>query len=444
MRGSDPTIQWYARMDDATIQISLVDLLFRRFHATRVRARGLTFRLREREEEKEVSPPHAARLPDIPGFANPPRQAAGPAPEPTESERRRFWAVLVEDLIADPAPEIWIEIYRFRGHARVTGSFLVHPHVRAWVGPAAVRFLDGDIVLAPDQPLLSRCSGSVSTVISPYDPERVRGDDVWPLIDGDARLHGRLSDLRFLNHFLRHSREPRLEGGGGTAAIDVRFLRGIGTGRVDFEEPRVTFSYGDASLRGRAAGRFEIRRWEQQHGEIDFSGSRIALTEVATAGDPHPSEDWWGRFDFDHARLRDGLDARPRVTCRDARPLYTLLRAQLPGWAEGILKLDGLEASARVRLAHDLVEVQDLDANGGRFHLAGRYRERGDIRQGAFLVERGALAVGVEISGGASRVRLLGARSWFAHGAGDHSSPAPANAPEARLQRDGAAASADR
>ena len=444
LRGSDPSIQWFARMEDVTIQISLIDLLFRRFHATRVRARDLTFRLREREQTTEISPPHVARLPDIPGFANPPRQVRQPAPLPTGAEKGQFWAILVEDLIADPAPEIWIEIYRFRGHARVTGSFLIHPHARAWVGPATVQFLQGDITLAPDQPLLSRCSGSISTVISPYDPERVRGDDVWPLIDGEARLEGQLADLRFFNHFLRRTTQPRLEDGEGTAKIALRFRRGIGTGHVDFEEPRLTARYGQAFLRGRAAGRFEIPRWDQQHGDLDFSGSRIALTEMSTAGDAHPSRDWWGRFDFDRARLRDGLDARPHVTCRDARPLYTLLGAQLPGWAEGILRLDGLEASARVRLAHDLVDVQDLDAAGGNFHLAGRYRERGNDRQGAFLIERGALAVGVEIAGGASRVRLLGARSWFARAAGDRSPPASANASEARLQRNGAAADAVR
>ncbi|HMF07570.1 MAG TPA: hypothetical protein VKJ00_00465, partial [Thermoanaerobaculia bacterium] len=182
LRGSDPSTQWSARIEDATIQISLVELFLRRFHTTHVRARGLTFRLREREEEKEISTAHVARLPDIAGFPNPPRQPAERAPTPTPAEQGRFWAVLISDLVADPAPDIWIEIYRFRGHARVTGSFLVHPHARAWVGPATVQLLDGDVALAPDQPLLSHCNGSISTVISPYDPDRVHGDDVWPLI----------------------------------------------------------------------------------------------------------------------------------------------------------------------------------------------------------------------------------------------------------------------
>ncbi len=417
LRGSDPNVQWSARMEDATIQISLWDLLFRRFHVTRLRAQGLTFRLRERMGANEADPAHAALLPAISGFSDPPRRDArvGPAP-PAAGAPARYWTVLIENLTADPAPEIWIDIYRFRGQGRVTGSFLIHPHARVWVGPAAVRLLAGDITLGAGQPLLTGSSGTFETVIAPYDPDRVRGNDVWPLIQGAARAHGRLSDLRFLNHFLRFSREPRLHGGGGAATIDLRFLRGIGTGRVDFEAPRVAAAYGHASLTGRAVGHFAIRRWDQQHGELDLSGSRVDFADVATAdaaGITHGPRNWWGRFELPEARLTSGLDALARVTCRDARPLYTLLGANLPGWAQGILKLDGLEASARVRLGHGLVDVRGLDAKGGKFHLAGLYRESGADRRGAFLLETGPLAVGVEIAGGASHVKLLGARSWF-------------------------------
>jgi hypothetical protein len=107
------------------------------------------------------------------------------------------------------------------------------------------------------------------------------------------------------------------------------------------------------------------------------------------------------------------LTAQTSAACRDARPLYTLFGAKLPGWAEGILKLEGVTAKARLRLAHELVDVRDLEASGGKFHIAGRYREQKDDRRGAFLVETGILAVGVAIEGPKSHVKLLGARKWF-------------------------------
>jgi hypothetical protein len=59
------------------------------------------------------------------------------------------------------------------------------------------------------------------------------------------------------------------------------------------------------------------------------------------------------------------------------------------------------------------VDVENLDATGGKFHIAGRYREKNDDRHGAFLVETGILAVGVAIEGKTSHVKLVGARKWF-------------------------------
>lgn len=414
MRGSDPNVQWSFRMEKASISFSFLDLLRKQFHATRVRAEGLVFRLREKEDKSEMSSAHLKRLPSIPGFSDPPGKERAPEPPPlSETEKRRFWSVRVDDLAADPAPDIWIEIYRFRGHARVTGSFLLRPHVEARVGPAAVEFLSGVFLLGPEETMLSSASGRADCVIDPFDPEKVRGQEVWRRISGNIRTEGRLEDLRFLNHFLRRTPEPRLAGGGGRAHFAVRFDHGIGRGGGNFEVPRATLRYAAGTLAGRASGRWEVPRWDVERDDMEISGSRVELKDVATAGTRHDERGWWGRFDVASGHLRNGLTAQTAVSCRDARPLYTLFRANLPGWAEGILKLEGMTGRARVRLAGDLVDVEDLEASGGKFHVAGRYREKKEDRRGAFLVESGLLAVGVAIDGPASHVKLLGARKWF-------------------------------
>src|SRR5262249_16829134 len=43
IRAQDPNVQYFFRMDDARVSVSFLDLLSRRFHATRVRASGLVF-----------------------------------------------------------------------------------------------------------------------------------------------------------------------------------------------------------------------------------------------------------------------------------------------------------------------------------------------------------------------------------------------------------------
>jgi hypothetical protein len=429
MRGSDPNVQWFFRMEKATISISLLDLFRKRFHATRVRAEGLVFRLREKEKKSETSAAHAALLPPITGFSDPPLQTAGAEPPPVpRTALKRYWTVQVDDLVADPAPDIWMEIYRFRGRARVTGGFTLHPHHRARIGPAAVEFLSGSFLLGRDKPMLSSASGRGDCDIEAFDPETVRGQEVWRKISGNIRVGGRLEDIRFLNHYLRHSPDPRLSGGGGTAHGDIRFDHGIGRGGADFELARADFRYSNGTVRGRASGRLRVPRWDVEHDDMEISGSHAALSNVVTAGTAHDERAWWGRFDIASGRIHDGLSARTAVSCRDARPLYTLFGAKLPGWAEGILKLEGVKATARVRLAGKLIDMEDLDANGGKFHIAGRYREKGDDRRGAFLVETGILAVGVAINGPSSSIKLLGARKWFQKETGGKASPAPASA----------------
>jgi hypothetical protein len=427
MRGSDPNVQWFFRMEKATISISLIDLLRKRFHATRVRAEGLVFRLREKQKKSETSAPHAALLPPIDGFSDPPLVTDEAEPPPVaRTEIRKYWTVQVDDLVADPAPDIWMEIYRFRGRARLTGGFTLRPHDRVRIGPAAVEFLSGNFLLGPERAMLSSASGRGDCDIDAFDPETVRGKEVWRRISGDIRVEGRLEDIRFLNHYLRHTPDPRLSGGGGKAHGDIRFNHGIASGGADFELARAEFRYSNGTVRGRASGRLKVPRWDVEHDDMEISGSHVALSNVVTTGTAHDERDWWGRFDITSGRLHNGLSAQTAVSCRDARPLYTLFGTKLPGWAEGILKLEGAKGTARVRLGGNVLDLEDLEVSGGKFHIAGRYREKGDDRRGAFLVETGPLALGVAVNGSSSSVKLLGVRSWFQKETAGSGAPAAA------------------
>ena len=408
IRARDPNVEWYFRMDEARISISLFDLLRRRFHATDVRASGLIYRLRIRQEPKTFSRAHAALLPPIPGFPDPPMQG----PEPPETPTGKLWTVQVDRIMADPTPDLWIELYRFRGHARVTGGFFLHPRVRASVGPASVEFLSGDLALGKET-LLADASGRTDCSIAAFDPRRVRGNEVWPFISGGFHLKGRVPSVRFLDYFLRDSPEPRLDGGRGSGSADISVDRGLGRGRLDFGARGVTARYHDATLRGDAAVRGKIPRWDFEHDRIDLSGTVVDLTHVVSEGKRQDSRDWWGRFDLASAEVGNAFSAKVDASCRDARPLFRLFDVQLPGWTQALLKLEGFEAKAKIRLAPSLVDLRDLDASGGKFHIAGDYYARGKTRRGAFLVETGPLAVGIDIDGASSRLKLLGARAWF-------------------------------
>jgi hypothetical protein len=413
VRGSDRNVQWWFRMDEATISVSLVDLLRKRFHATSVAAKGLVFRLREKVETKELSAPHQARVPRIPGFSDPPWKTAGEQAPPPAVPGKTYWTIFVEGLDADPASEIWIELYRFSGHARVTGSFSLRPHVQVAVGPAAVKFLTGALTLGEKEPLLESATGLGTCVIDAYEPERVRGPQVWRHISGRMQMEGALKNLSFFNYFLGDAKEPILSGGAGRASATVDLNHGIGRGEVRFEARGTTAQYNKGSLSGHSAGTLAIARWDLEKNIMDISGSHVDLSDIVTSATARDERDWWGHFRFPSGQLHEGLAASTAIEARDARPLYTIFRANLPGWAQGILKLDGIQGTARVRVRTDLVEVRELEAQGGLFHIAGEYSQKNDVPRGAFLVERGILALGLEVGVERSRLHVLGARRWF-------------------------------
>jgi len=415
MRGSDRNVQWYFRMEDAVISVSVFDLIHKEFHATRVRGSQLVFRLREREEKATFFAAHRSRVPKIPGFTDPPLPVTTPEPPPPDPKyaRRHFWSVRIENLVADPTPEVWVELYRFQGRARLTGSFYLHPHVEARIGPAAVQFISGDLTLGTEETVLRELTGRSDCVIDPHAPDEVRGDEIWRKISGSMKIEGRLEDLRFLNYFIRRSEEPRLAGGSGPARLEVRFDHGIGKGDASFEAAGVSTRYSAGTVRGQVSGRLEIPRWDVANGNMEISGSRVDLSNAVSEGTKHDERDWWGRFQVVSGRLHNGLQAQGAVSARDARPLYTLFRAELPGWAQGILKLEELSGRARIRVGSDLVDVEDMGATGGSFRISGRYRQKGKESRGAFLIENGLLSVGVAVEGDASHVKLLGAKKWF-------------------------------
>ena len=75
-------------------------------------------------------------------------------------------------------------------------------------------------------------------------------------------------------------------------------------------------------------------------------------------------------------------------------------------------------ATARVEMGNSLLDIEGLDAKGGAFRIRGRLRTAGTAKKGAFLVEGGPLNVGLDIEGPSSKLKLLGAKSWYEGEAG--------------------------
>jgi hypothetical protein len=421
LRGSDPNVEWWFRMEHAEIRFSLLDLAGKTFHATSVRARGLSFRLRQRLSPKGRTREVLAAEPPIPGFGEVPTRGGPPFFPPPEPPSR-YWRVRIDDLEATPVAQIWIDGYRFDGSGRLSGRFALWPRKSASVGPVSLDLEEGRLTVGRDvaaEPFRARLEGRIAE----FDPRQVRGEQVYDYISARATLAGETPSARFLNFYLQSSPEPRLAAGRGT----IRGRLGLRLGKGDLDltiaARRLQARYAKATLTGDATLRLRLSPWTpgRSVGRVDGSSVDLKSMSSGAAGAP----DWWGKFALGPGTLTSrtgGLDLASRVgvVARDARPLYTIFGVGLPKWAQGLARMEHLTAAAAIRLAPSLVEVRKLEASGGKLSIEGDYVKRGSDAEGAFLVSSGKLAAGVEIRAGKPSVKLVGAKEWFA------SRPAPA------------------
>jgi len=415
VRGSDPNVQWWFRMEHAEIRYSLVDLAARKFHATSVRASGLSFRLRQRISRRDRTPETLAPLPPIPGFGETPEKGGPPFFPPPEPPSH-YWGVEIEDLVAAPATQIWIDEYRFEGRGRVAGRFVLRPQKTASVGPASVDFDQGRLAIGGDvaaEPFRARVEGSIAT----FDPRQVRGEEVYKYVSGRATLSGEMPSARFLNFYLRSAPEPRLAGGRGTIRGNLGLRLGKGDLALTLSARRIEARYRKTKISGDATLRFRLSPWTPAEAVGRADGSSVVLREISSSAGG--ADAWWGDFAIGPGTLTSrpgGLELATRVgvLARDARPLYTLFGVGLPKWVQGLGRMERLTATAAVKLGPSIVEVRHLEAAGGKLAIAGEYRRRGTNADGAFLVSSGKLAAGVEIRAGKPALKLAGAKTWFA------------------------------
>jgi hypothetical protein len=408
IRGSDRNVQWIIRLASARVDYSVLALARRTFRAERLRGTGLSFSLRNKLEPAEATAADVSVLPAVPGFADPPlrsEEVQGPA------RKGNPWRIDVRTLFIDHFDDIWIDAFHYRGVARLAGGFFLRPGLLARIGPAQVNFERGETRIG-HAPVGISVSGTVSGAFEPFEPPRVHGSEVWQKVSGDVKLDTRFERLQSLEYLVRSAAGTRLEDGAGTGTIRAAIERGIAKGEVRLAIQDGAVGLKKLKLQGDADLRLLIPRWNLTSGPLEVSGSRLALSDVRSSGS-HESRRWWGRFDIPSGKVGSTTSAGIEARSRDARPLLALLAADLPDWTRGLVNLDDFTATATVDIGPSLAKIRDLDARGGTYRIQGHYLREKANREGAFLIESGALSVGLEVEQNATTIRLLGAKRWF-------------------------------
>jgi hypothetical protein len=408
IRGSDQNVEWIVELQDARVDYSVLALASRTFRCTRLRGGGLAFHIRSKIAPARLAAADVSVLPPIPGFADPPTRSEQEAPP---RQPGNPWRVDVRDIQLADFHDIWVDAVRYRGAARLAGSFFLRPGLLARIGPARIDFDRGEVRLG-DAPAALSLSGSVAAAFEPYEPFAVHGSEVWDRVSGEVSLELRFARLQAIQYLVRSSPNTRLGDGSGTATIRGTIEKGIARGAVRASVHDGGVQLKEVALTGDADVGVAIPTWNLSRGPLVVSGSHAALTRVQASGS-ETSRDWWGRFDIPSGEIDSTTSATVTARSRDARPLLALFGVDLPDWTRGLLALEDFSGGARVALGPSLARVSDLDARGGDFRIQGNYLRRRAARTGAFLIEAGKLSVGLDLQAGSPKLRLLGATKWY-------------------------------
>jgi hypothetical protein len=503
LRGSDPNVQWFARVEKLELEYSLLALLRRSFQARDVRGSGLSFALRSKLPPGSTVA-DAAVLPPIPGFSDPPLKS----PDDHFFVEPRPWLVDLRNVSIDRFEDIWVNNLRYQGPARLQGGLQLRPLQMVRIEAAAISLeggqlhigdspgslgLSGSIVVSSRQfeplrvplpelpgvltadlnldvraetfqtldrlitlPAGAKLEGGAATagirvaskegvldgtislsidggqlrlgdapgrvgfsgtvVVSSrlFELKRVPVFGTPGLLTGEVKLDLRVDKLKTLEKLVSLPAGAKIEGGAGTATIRVAVKEGIADGKVSVALKNAAVRTKNYRIHGDAAVDVPIRQWKLSGGPWDVSGTRVALTDVYSTGDD-PKRGWWGTVDVPSGRVgKTTISAKAGLRCRDARPLLGVLGVKLPGWADGLVKLDDFSATANLMTAPETMRVTDLDAKGGTFHILGQFSQDGTVGNGAFLVQSGILLLGIEVvPPKPAKVRLLLAKQWY-------------------------------
>ena len=239
-----------------------------------------------------------------------------------------------------------------------------------------------------------------------------------------------VQDLAFYNSYLPAGSGLRLRSGSGrlSGKFQAAAPRWVGTGEVLLIGRRIAAELDGRRLTGDLRLEARMGHADVREKVFDLAGSRLEVTDVtiagaaavAAAGSP-TAPGWWGRFHVDRGRLMPGrkvfLTAQVEAMLRDPKPLIALFAPARQGWvvrrAVRLLDVQGVGATADVRLGEELMQVDRLAVAGGPAELRGRLRLAGGARDGVLLARYGRLSFGMELAGGERQLHLVRARKWF-------------------------------
>jgi len=405
LRFEDYNVQFEVAIAEATLDIALSELPFKKFHVTRLDAHGTRFRMRHKLIAVGDDAERVAAYPPIKGFADPPYFVGVRAPPLPETADYDLWRVRI-DHVSAAVSELWVMEYRYQGAGLAKGSFVVHPARWVQVEPASLR-LDGGSLSLGSHRVAGRTRGKITCDIPDMHVQAREGAQVLKDISATLQLELKEGSFDFLQAYLARLGSARY-GGNAEFSIDLNVVRGVlqSGSRVDVRATPFELHHEFADLTGDLM--LSAQRGPEPDPELSLalSAPRLSASRKSTA--PSPSVE--GVVASLTVR---GADFSEELSLGAAKLAVKRAHAESLAWfAQPGLALAGsadvgfeLSRSARQELAGDArlhvreghFEHEDF-AMGGDLHTQLAFR-RGAEADAAIELQK----LSVQLSGGTLR-----------------------------------------
>lgn len=356
LRTSDTNVQIELRIAKASVNVSLHELLWRRFHATSVETEGTEFRLRHRVRRLDDHAARVAAYPPISGFEGPPLYE-GEASQADSAEEG--WSVHLQNVTARVS-RLWFVEYDYQGPAVAQGSFELRPGRFIELQPSTLHFQGGALSVG-EHPAAEKLEGVLQAQIAPTELSKVEGAAIFEKITAKLDLGLQGGDLAFADVYLK-SRLPFTLAGPLAGNVYVALTRGaLGPDtRVELNAPDATVRTDSAELEGDLTLGVAV--------DAGASPDRLRLSvssqQVTASREPGPRfRDVRGELELQPANV-----SAPMQRSRLALEVGSVDVADV-GWFERLLGDDSVALAGRAQGSLEYVDDEG-DGTSGHAHAA--------------------------------------------------------------------------
>jgi hypothetical protein len=250
-----------------------------------------------------------------------------------------------------------------------------------------------------------------------------------PRQDFDATVdlpEAEVPDLRVYNSLLPQEAGFAIVSGSGRARLHLAASTASNrtTGSAELSSDAVRVRFQNLEIAGRLALHAPLVSRDFMRRRFDLQGTRLALTGVSyrnleAAQDAAPPPGWWARAELTGGSLvwnaPLALRGSGKIEMQSSGPLLALFaeRSRLLRWFNDALNVEDVTAQGVVRIGAGAVEIESLEATGGKLEVRSRMLFKKAKRQGDLYLRYGRLAAGIELRDGQRSVKLRRPLDWY-------------------------------